>query len=115
MLLLIVSGVFVFIRQKKKRHEKGGQQMERVNDDNPVYATYEVHDNPVAEVRTLIVEIQFQGHLNWFKFSIQFKMKVNERFSRQLTRTLNTARCTKGRRCQRQLMSIHITTTLIKY
>ena len=38
------------IRQRAKRKQK--KEEERV-DDNPVYALYEVHDDPVAEVRTL--------------------------------------------------------------
>ena len=37
------------IRQREKRKQK--KEEERV-DDNPVYALYEVHDDPVAEVRT---------------------------------------------------------------
>ena len=39
------------IRQREKRKQK--KEEERV-DDNPVYALYEVHDDPVAEVRTLL-------------------------------------------------------------
>ena len=37
------------IRQRAKRKQK--KEEERV-DDNPVYALYEVHDDPVAEVGT---------------------------------------------------------------
>ena len=37
------------IRQREKRKQK--KEEERV-DDNPVYALYEVHDDPVAEVGT---------------------------------------------------------------
>ena len=49
LLLLVVGGVLVFTKQRKKRNEK---KEEERTDDNPVYATYEVHDDPVAEVRT---------------------------------------------------------------
>ena len=49
-LLLIVGGVLVFAKQRKKRNEKIEEER---TDDNPVYATYEVHDDPVAEVKTL--------------------------------------------------------------
>ena len=49
-LLLIAAGVLVFTRQRKRRDKE--KLPERV-DENPVYATYEVHDDPVAEVRSL--------------------------------------------------------------
>ena len=47
--MLIVAGVLVFTKQRKKRNEK---KEEERTDDNPVYSLYEVHNDPVAEVGT---------------------------------------------------------------
>ena len=47
-LLFIVAGVLFLTRQRKKRTEEKEEGRE-----NPVFATYEVHDDPVAEVRSL--------------------------------------------------------------
>merc|ERR1712192_297402 len=46
--LFIVLVVVVIIRQKNKRRSE--EEKETV-DFNPVYATYQVHDDPVAEVQ----------------------------------------------------------------
>jgi len=47
-LLLAALALVVFIKQRKKRNDK--QRREKENSDfNPVYGTYEVHDDPVAE------------------------------------------------------------------
>ena len=46
-MVMIIADDFVFIRQRKTKKE------EERSDLNPVYATYEVHDDPVAEVRKL--------------------------------------------------------------
>ena len=47
LLLIFVVTVLVFFRQRRKK--KLEKQIERA-DSNPLYATYEVHDDPVAEV-----------------------------------------------------------------
>ena len=49
-LLIIAVGVLVFTKQRKKRKEEKPKES---TDANPVYATYEVHDDPVAEGSTL--------------------------------------------------------------
>ena len=45
--LFIVLVVVVIIGQRKKRKS---QKEKETADFNPVYATYQVHDDPVAEV-----------------------------------------------------------------
>ena len=50
-LLLVALALFVFIKQRKKRNRKRERE-EESSDLNPVYATYEVHGDPVAEVGT---------------------------------------------------------------
>ena len=46
--------VLVFIRQRKTKKE------EESSDENPVYATYEVHYDPVAEVGIICCRIKGQ-------------------------------------------------------
>ena len=49
LVLLLVVLALVFINQRKKRK---AEKEKETADFNPVYATYEVHDDPIAEVRT---------------------------------------------------------------
>ena len=51
LLLVVAVGAVVFIWQRKK--SKRETEEERT-DFNPVYATYEVHDDPSAEVKTSV-------------------------------------------------------------
>ena len=48
-ILLIVAAVVVFFAQKKRNKSNSDKDKER-SDINPVYGTYEVHYDPVAEV-----------------------------------------------------------------
>ena len=47
--VFVLLALVLFIRQRKKRIREAKKE---TSDLNPVYATYEVHDDPVAEVRT---------------------------------------------------------------
>ena len=53
-LLLVGLADFVFIRQRETKKE------EERSDLNPVYATYEVHYDPVAEVGIICCRIKGQ-------------------------------------------------------
>ena len=50
--LLLAAPVVWFILRKKKRNQAEQDKKDERSDINPVYGTYEVHDDPVAEVRT---------------------------------------------------------------
>jgi len=49
-LLILAVGAVMFIR-KRKNSNRNKEKEEENTDFNPVYATYEVHDDPVAEAR----------------------------------------------------------------
>ena len=53
-LVLLTIALVLFIRQRKNDNDKRRRENEN-SDFNPVYATYEVHDDPVAEVETTTV------------------------------------------------------------
>lgn len=101
-LLLIVLGLVVFFRQKKKRIQE-----KETADFNPVYATYEVHADPVAEVKKLQTQ--------YFYSFISMLRKESSFFFRCMTKTLTTGRCTKATRCQRPLTSTQIMGTMTLY
>ena len=48
LVVVVVLALVLFMRQRKKRTQEKEKEM---SDFNPVYATYEVHDDPVAEVK----------------------------------------------------------------
>ena len=50
--LLLAATVVWFILKKKKRNEAEQDKKNERPDINHVYGTYEVHDDPVAEVTT---------------------------------------------------------------
>ena len=60
--LLIIAAVIGFFVFRKRF---GNKMKEERSDINPVYGTYEVHDDPVAEVRLfkilLFEEVSFSG------------------------------------------------------
>ena len=58
-LLLVGLATFVFIRQRKNCSCKTKREKEST-DENPVYATYEVHYDPVAEVGTSWCEVKIK-------------------------------------------------------
>ena len=57
--VVLVLALVLFIRQRKKRTQEKEKEKE-MSDFNPVYATYEVHDDPVAEVKLSISTILIQ-------------------------------------------------------
>ena len=56
-LLLVGLGTFVFIRQRKNC-SCNTKREEESTDENPVYATYEVHYDPVAEVGIICCAVE---------------------------------------------------------
>ena len=54
-LLLVALAVVLFIWKRKKSNGRSGKGEEH-SDFNPVYATYEVHDDPVAEVKARLLQ-----------------------------------------------------------
>ena len=55
LLICLIIAAIVLVIIKKKRESNKVKEKE-TTDINHVYGTYEVHDDPVAEVKTLFVQ-----------------------------------------------------------